>query len=199
MLENIRNIGIFMLAAQAVIHFAPGKQYEKYIKSVSGIIILFLFLQPFLRLSGADWEGPEAVVEKLSELTDMPAFPVGEEEGSGEAVQMDSSVGGAVISGMETEVKELLNRELEGEEYRVQRVSLRLAEDPMREGTMILSEVKITMTGAAAEGESRIGIDRIVVGDAQNAAEADVLPAYRKRFAALLGIEEERVEVRQGG
>ena len=31
MLETIRQIGVFMIAAQAVVHFAPGRQYEKYI------------------------------------------------------------------------------------------------------------------------------------------------------------------------
>ena len=47
MLDTIREIGIFMIAAQAVVHFAPGRQYEKYIKSVSGIIILLLFCSLF--------------------------------------------------------------------------------------------------------------------------------------------------------
>ena len=74
MLKNIREIGIFMIAAQTVIHFAPGRQYEKYIKSVSGIIILLLFLRPFLQLSGAEWKDAEAVLEKLEEVTDMPAL-----------------------------------------------------------------------------------------------------------------------------
>lgn len=41
MLENIKEIGVFMIAAQAVIHFSPGRQYEKYIKLVSSVIILF--------------------------------------------------------------------------------------------------------------------------------------------------------------
>ena len=64
MLDTIREIGIFMIAAQAVVHFAPGRQYEKYIKSVSGIIILLLFLQPVLRFSGIVWEEPQALLEK---------------------------------------------------------------------------------------------------------------------------------------
>ena len=71
MLDTIREIGIFMIAAQAVVHFAPGRQYEKYIKSVSGIIILLLFLQPVLRFSGIVWEEPQALLEKWGELTDI--------------------------------------------------------------------------------------------------------------------------------
>lgn len=183
MLENIREIGVFMIAAQAVIHFAPGKQYEKYIKSVSGIIILLLFLRPFLQLSGAEWKEPEGVLEELEELTDMPAFPEWKD---------------GVVSRMETEVREYLNRELDGEDYRVKRVILQLTENPSQEGEMILSEVEITLTGAAVE-ENRIGIDEIVVKDPSDLTGDNVMSVYRGRFAALLGIEENRVEVRQDG
>ena len=64
MLDTLREIGIFMIAAQAVIHFAPGKQYGKYIKSLSGIIILLLFLKPVLQLAGIPWEEPQILREK---------------------------------------------------------------------------------------------------------------------------------------
>lgn len=200
MLENIRNIGIFMIAAQAVVHFSPGKQYEKYIKSVAGIVILLLFLKPFLQLSGGVWEEPEAVLEKLPQLTDMPAFPG--EEGAEEVApgKTNADVGSTVINGMETEVEALLNRELEGEDYRVRQVSLRFAEDPLQAGGVVLSEVEVTMVQAdAAEGEKRIGIDEIVVGDGTDPSKPDVFSAYRKQFAAFFGIEETRVEVRQDG
>lgn len=132
MLSTIREIGIFMIAAQAVIHFAPGKQYEKYIKSVSGVIILLLFLRPFLQLAGAQWKSPEAVLEKLEELTDMPDFP---DEGE------NMKAGDAAVSRMETEVRALLNRELEGDEYCVKQVSIRLDRDSLQKEELRLSEI----------------------------------------------------------
>ena len=52
MLQTIREIGIFMIVAQAIVHFAPGKQYEKYVKSISGVIVLLLFLKPFVEMAG---------------------------------------------------------------------------------------------------------------------------------------------------
>lgn len=191
MLENIRNIGIFMIAAQAVVHFAPGKQYEKYIKSVSGIIILLLFLRPFLQISGAEWKEPEEVLEKLPELADIDtkAFDMA---GTG--------VGHAVVSRMEEEVRELLNRELAGEDYRVKQVSLQFEQDSLQESEMVLSEVEVTVAGTTtAKEEGRIGVDEIVIGGTQEPAGEDVFPDYRKRFAALLGIEEEKVEVKSDG
>jgi len=198
MLDRIREIGIFMIAAQAVVHFAPGKQYEKYIKSVAGIVILLLFLRPFFQLSGAEWKEPEEILEKL---TDMPAFPGGkagtEEVSFG---QMGADPGSTAVSHMEAEVKTLLNRELNEDDYRVKRVSIQLTEDPSQEGERVLSEVKITMAKRTkAEEGNRIGIDEIVIGDAPDPAAENVLSGYRRRFAAILGIEEKRVEVGQDG
>lgn len=194
MLKIIREIGIFMIAAQAVIHFAPGKQYEKYIKSVSGIIILLLFLKPFLQLSGAEWRGPEAVLEKLEEVTDMQELPGAEPD-----MAEEPDVGGVMISRMEAEVKELLNRELEGDAYRVKRVSLRFTKDPAQDNELCFSQIGIEMAAdSETEEERQIAIDRIVAGD--RADEADnAFTQYRSRFAALLGIEEERVEVSLDG
>jgi len=196
MLKNIREIGIFMIAAQAVIHFSPGKQYEKYMKSVSGIIILLLFLRPFLQLSGAAWKGPEVVMEKLEEMTDMSVFPEGEEKETAVGI----GAGNAAVRPMETEVKEFLNQEMEGEDYRVKQVSLQLENDPSQESGIMLAKVEITLTKTTAlKEESRIGIDEIVIGDAPDPTVGDICSAYRGRFAVLLGIEEKRVEVRLDG
>lgn len=52
MLESIRQIGIFMIVAQTVMHFAANGQYEKYMKIISGVIVLLLFIRPFI--SGSD-------------------------------------------------------------------------------------------------------------------------------------------------
>lgn len=200
MLKNIREIGIFMIAAQAVIRFAPGRQYEKYIKSVSGIIILLLFLKPFLQLSGAEWKGPEAVLEKLEEVTDMPDFSalekgVGEEDSDWMGADMDS----AVVSRMEAEIKEFLNRELSEDDYRVKQVSIRLEKNPAQGDELCLSQITVRMGRASETEEERaIGIDRIVIGDTENEEET-VFLQYRSRFAALLEVEEERVEVRLDG
>lgn len=187
MLKNIREIGIFMIAAQAVIHFAPGKQYEKYIKSVSGIIILLLFLNPFLQLSGAEWKGSEAVLKKLGEATDMPDFSalekdMGKEDSDGMGADIDS----AVVSRMEEEIKEFLNRELLEDDYRVKQVAIHLAKNPAQGDELCLSQIDIRMGKASETEEERaIGIDRIVIGDTENEEDTAFLQ-YRSRFAALL-------------
>lgn len=191
MIDAVREIGIFMIAAQAAIHFVPGKQYERYIKSVSGMIILLLFLKPVLQLAGDVWEEPQILLEKWEEFTDMPDFS--------EGVQTEG-VTGEVVSRMAAEIKERLNRELQEDTYFVSRVSVRFTRERDAETETLLPEVEIWMKGRAEEEESgRIGIEEIVIGQPQEPVQDMSFSDYRMRFAALLGMEEERVEVRRDG
>lgn len=191
MLDTIREIGIFMIAAQAVVHFAPGRQYEKYIKSVSGIIILLLFLKPVLQIAGSAWEEPQALLEKWEELTDMPDFS--------EKLQTDG-VTEEVVSRMAAEIKERLNRELHADAYVVSRVSIRFTQEANVQTVALLPEVEIWMKERAKEEEcGQSGISEIVIGKSLEAADDESLSSYRTRFAVLLGMEEERVEVMRDG
>lgn len=191
MLDTIREIGIFMIAAQAVVHFAPGRQYEKYIKSVSGIIILLLFLKPVLQIAGSAWEEPQALLEKWEELTDMPDFS--------EKLQTDG-VTEEVVSRMAAEIKERLNRELHADAYVVSRVSIRFTQEANGQTGALLPEVEIWMKERAKEEESgQSGVSKIVIGKSLEAAGDEFLSSYRTRFAVLLGMEEERVEVMRDG
>lgn len=73
MLENIRSIGIFMIIAQTVIHFAAGEKYEKYLKIISGVIVLLLFISPFVSSSEeitAGWQAQMAEMMKRLEQID---------------------------------------------------------------------------------------------------------------------------------
>ena len=191
MLDAIRQIGVFMIAAQAVVHFAPGKQYERYIKSVSGIIILILFLRPVLQLAGADWEEPQALLEKWEELAEMPDFSVTMQKGG---------AAGEVSALMETELRERLNGELEKDAYYVSRVSIRFVQVPGEKAGTLLPKITVFLRERTGEEESgQIGIEEIVVGKPQETDQGEPFLSYRSRFAALLEMEEERVEVRPDG
>ncbi|MDE6602984.1 MAG: stage III sporulation protein AF [Lachnospiraceae bacterium] len=191
MLDTIREIGIFMIAAQAVVHFAPGRQYEKYIKSVSGIIILLLFLKPVFQLAGTAWEEPRILLEKWEAFSDMPAF-------SGK--MQTNGVTEEVVKRMETEMKERLNSELGTDAYFVSRVSIRFTQEQDADTGALLPEVEIWMKeGAGGEEAGQIEIEEIVVGQTWEPVQDAHLSSYRMRFAALLGMEEERVEVRRDG
>ena len=188
MIKTIREIGIFMIAAQAVVHFSPSIRYEKYIKSISGVIILLLFLKPFLQMSGGAWREPEEILAEMAELTQMPAFP--------EIMQISSATDVAAAQ-MEEEILKLLNQELADETCYVKRVVVRLGEGQalMPEDQLPFVEISI----GQKEENSLIVVEEITIGGTADPEEKEEEQAYRRRFAAFLGIPEENVEVRMDG
>ena len=46
----IGEIGIFMICAQAIMHFRPKEVYGKYLRLLFSVMILVMILQPFLAL-----------------------------------------------------------------------------------------------------------------------------------------------------
>ena len=189
MLAHISRIGIFMIAAQAMVHFAPGEQYEKYVKSVAGIMILFLFLKPFLTLFDVQMQVPQDVLERFEEWADLSdAVPEEAEDGAETEV----------VRRMEAEIKNLLNRDMEGEDYRVSSVSIRFVAEQESEPDKLLPVVQVWIAERGGEEEDgQILIDEIAIGREQEISSPEVFSTYRERFAGLLGIEEERVEVKQ--
>lgn len=191
MLQNIRQIGIFMVAAQAVVHFAPGRQYEKYIKSISGVIILLLFLKPFVQMAGGEWRTPSAVLDGAEETARLPVISAGFqlEEGIGPEAELKRRV--------EEEMAAGLNRELAGSAFGVRQVELNLEEKAGDFEDASGFTVEIVM-GERAADDARITVEEISVGRETEPNKEAVL-GYRRRFAELLKIEEERVEVRWDG
>lgn len=190
MLQTIREIGIFMIVAQAIVHFAPGKQYEKYVKSISGVIVLLLFLKPFVEMAGGQWQTPSAVFERLEESVGMTDFP------AASGVTAENAVEAAVVRRMEEEIADRLNRDLAGDPCLVKQVELNLPEAEHSGGEAIFS--MMIVMGEQPADDGKIMVDEITVGTSRM-KEDETLEAYRLRFAGLLGWEEDRVEVRWDG
>lgn len=201
---SIREIGIFMIAAQAVMHFAPGKQYEKYIKLIASVIVLLLFINPFV--SGAEdieaeWEyGTGQMMQQL------------EEQGAGQNSQNlwgNTTAEGTAMGQIEEAVQSRLNLVLEEEAYRVEEVEIQLEEVMKADAGENDTEwsvgcIRITMEKEDVRYEEEnsgkrntpIKIDDIVIaggGDLQEKADKETL--YKRLFADTLGIGEDRVEV----
>lgn len=51
-LETIREVGIFIVCAQAIVHFRAKASYEKYLKVLVSIIVLVMLLVPCFRVLG---------------------------------------------------------------------------------------------------------------------------------------------------
>lgn len=188
MLQNIREIGIFMILAQAVVHFAPGKQYGKYIKSISGVIILLLFLKPFVQLAGGEWQPPSDILDRVKEGAKLPEFS---------ALQSERGVEDAVKRRMEGEIETLLNLELAGDSCMVRQVELNLTEGAESSGEEPFFTVEVVIGDRRSQG-GEIVVEEISVGAGQE-REEEAPEAYRQRFAEVLKMEKERVEVRWDG
>lgn len=79
------------------------------------------------------------------------------------------------------------------------RVSIRLILDPEAETGTFLPEITVFLRERAKEESGLIGIEEIVIGQPQETETGEPFLSYRSRFAALLEMEEERVEVRPDG
>lgn len=115
LVELIKKIGIFMIAAQAVIHFAPAQKYEKYMKLIVGIMILLQLLTPIYRIfTGTELNWEELLLYGEEEISlNGPAEDILEE------IAGSHSVAEAVVGSMEEEIKSRLNHEIADEDYRI--------------------------------------------------------------------------------
>ncbi|MCM1117785.1 MAG: stage III sporulation protein AF [bacterium] len=81
LLGSIRQMGVFMICAQALIHFKPKGSYEKYLKLLVSAMLLVQLLSPIAALlSGRDGLSLEERIAQYSE-----SF----EQGMGEATMQE--------------------------------------------------------------------------------------------------------------
>lgn len=218
MLENIRRIGIFMIAAQTVMHFAAGKQYEKYMKMIAGVIVLLQFVSPFVASAGditAKWQ-EEA--EKMWEQTELLSSEWQSEPYTGNYAET------VALRQIEREVKARLNEMIADREFYIEAITIDLQEIDQNVGFwtnagedgLEFKCIRITLRrqpdkemeiqDKSPVGKiSEIQIEEITIEEkGKSAAEYEekqdsaydmTVEEYRRLFAKALGIKEDRVEV----
>lgn len=211
--ENIRRIGIFMIAAQTVMHFAAGKQYEKYMKIITGIIVLLLFVTPFVSSSDSsiiDWQTELERMEQQMQ-SNMQT----------EMSYIASPTQTVILRQIEEEVKERMNDMISERACIVTDVEIVLEEtDEGSDGgtqkaersftfrsVKVMLQDKVTYDSGNMRQSGTIRIDEITVGhdpqlredavdgEAQGLSRDDETDEYRQLFAQILGISADKVEV----
>ena len=211
MLENIRRIGIFMIAAQTVMHFAAGKQYEKYMKIVTGVIVLLLFIGPFTASSenpSVDWQAEFEQMERRmqSNLQQEFSYTV-------------NSIETVALRQIEQEIKERLNDTITDKDCSVTDVVIDLDEiagnydagSSQKMRNWVFQRVRVTLQGVGSlespdgNGDMVIRVEEIRVGhdledererqEKQNLDQDAKIQEYQQLFAQTLGIDDDRVEV----
>lgn len=64
LLEVIKQVGIFMICAQMILHFKPSDRYNKYIKLLISIMVLVQLAVPVMGIFGG--QGAEGFLEKVN-------------------------------------------------------------------------------------------------------------------------------------
>lgn len=215
LVDLIKKIGIFMIAAQAVIHFAPDIKYAKYMKLIVGILVLLQFLSPVYKIvSGME-------VDWSAQLSDMEQeFDV---YGVSENLSDSYSVSEAVTKSMEQEIKYRLKDYISGidseKNYVVTNVIIELEKSDMNsENTSeyTISRIKVVVwersEGDADEGNvsdadstgdennieriEKIQVDKIgITQSASEEKENETTDNLRSKFCSVLGMEEKYMEV----
>lgn len=210
MIEYIKQIGLFMIVAQTLLHFAAGRSYEKYIKIITGIIILLLFVRPFSSELG---NTRERLQEEMERMTEQIENHSGMWQGlSG----MEYGAADKAIQQLEEEVRRKLNQEVVTGDFEVTDVSFQwegdaesLAEEQTAlavTGIKICLRRKLQQDPTGSAGIRHVHIEPVSVSDMleeerreeekEGTEELDgMTQEYRSRFAESLGVEEEQVEV----
>lgn len=202
-IENIRKIGIFMVAAQTVMYLAPGRQYDKYIKMIAGVMILMLFISPFV--SGAseiEQEWQQGVDQMMQKLDGQDYGQEGQDQW-GSAVTQE-----AIVSELEETIAARLDQVNENAAYRVWMVTLELQDGAADEMNFAEADWKVERIDVVMEKTDDLNeqenssdemtpiiIEKIVVDPEETEQQTEEEETYRKLFADTLGLEEERVEV----
>ena len=64
----IQNIAVYLIVAAAVMHAVPGKDYGKYVRFFSGLVLILLLFTPLLKLSGMEGTFRELYQDSQHEL-----------------------------------------------------------------------------------------------------------------------------------
>lgn len=211
-LDNIRRIGMFMIAAQTVLHFAAGKQYEKYMKVITGVIVLLMFIGPFV-------SGPEVLAEDWQ--TGFERIEGQMQNGAWQEMPYTvSSPEIAALQQIEAEIRSRLDEVVSERGVRVTNVTIDLEETDKDVGvqtggrSFVFHRVIVTVQDAADDAADSynggiIKIEEITIGQETEADEVQregsnleqdaVINEYQHLFAQTLGIADDRVEVTYRG
>ena len=116
-MEAIREIGIFIVIAQAILYFVPGESYVKYVKVIIGVIMIAKMAQPVLTfINGGEWEQLLEQAEEFGSLTDFEESNTGPEDNSDEIREQvekeladklnEKTFKGYIVNGVLLDVKE---------------------------------------------------------------------------------------------
>ena len=86
MIEMIKEIGIFIVIAQAVLYFVPSENYVKYVKVIVGILMIVKIAGPILSFEAEEvlaeiMESGNTFAQEMEEASGLSVRQLEEESG----------------------------------------------------------------------------------------------------------------------
>lgn len=182
MIEMIKEMGIFIVVAQALLYFVPGNSYVKYVKVVIGIAMIAKIAEAVvLPFSG------NAAGDRLDEMLDQSFtfMEASEESMEGKADEENKA---AILKGLNEEIRLRLN-EAPSYGFVVEEVSLK--ENPSGE----LQGISVTVSESGRSPEIKIEkIPAEAAGEDKETSQTE--EKLKKRYGDILGIPPEQIEIR---
>lgn len=185
--QTIRQIGIFMICAQAILHFKPSVKYEKYLKLLISVMVLVQLLLPFLKVFS--WEEEDLFYTRMETIREEMEKEMAE-------LEIESTIyEESVLRETEEEIKSKVNLIASKNELIVCYLQFDVANAKGKMVVYVKEEEKVQ--------ETDIHIDRISIGSdslfmekpEEKTGKNDKLQALSEDIHRELGIDEQRIEV----
>lgn len=183
MIVGIRNTCIFMLAAQALLFFVPGQSYEKYVRVLVGIVMIFQISGPLLRFFLSEGEYQQIL-----------------QQGKRMEEEINQIYDSYEIQGKQTGIYEGIERELQSRlkaaapDYEVLQVRILDQEGRvLQEGSGEMEAEKIQVVVRKKQREKRI--EPIRFGEGEHKERAEKEEELKALYGASIHVEPQRIEI----
>ena len=185
--EILKRASVFMILAQAIIHFRPSPVYEKYIRFLTGMmtaVILFLpMMEVFREGIGEDYWNTLAEYKEQIENVSLDNLSVRDTSGS------------TYLQTVEEEIRNTLNEALTDKNIRADRVELLGVVDG-EEGKTGRSGIRIYIReGLDQDADDKIAVDIISIGEKYGEGNGSEDVRMREEIAEILQTDIDSVEV----
>lgn len=185
--EILKRASVFMILAQAIIHFRPSPVYEKYIRFLAGImtaVILFLPMMEVFR-KGVQYDYWDSLAKCREKV----------EKASLENLSVQDISDNTYIQTVEEEIRDTVNESLADENIKVSRVEL-LGVIGGRDGKTEKTGIRIYMRKKSGQDtDNKIAIDIISVGETREDGGGSENTKMKEKIAKILQTDSDNVEV----
>ena len=107
-IELLKQVGIFMVCSQTILHFKPQQKYDKYLKLLVGIMVIAQLMSPVLKVFSGE-KSVAGVAEGV--VAGLPLMQKGTEDGTFDMEQMLGNADVILNKYMDNEIKSRLDNE----------------------------------------------------------------------------------------